>query len=98
MQRPLSTIIIDDFNGLVSNRGRFPKEPSDALVQTNIRTLRNSELSIRKGLKDVTFTTAHNIGTSAFTDDIVSLYYYDYTTASVVAEDADGHLGTKYIH
>lgn len=87
MKPPLATVTISDFNGLVSNRGRFPETPSDALTQTNIRCLHKGGLSARKGLESVSFSTA-----VSYTDDLISIYFYDYSASTqyIVSEDANG--------
>ncbi len=53
MDRPRNTVVIDRFGGLVSNRGRFPKQPGDASVMENVRVARDGEVCTRKGTRAV---------------------------------------------
>lgn len=88
MDRPLSKVVITEFPGLVSNRGRFPGHPGEALVQTNLRTVRTGQLETRLGLRSITCATP-TLGNSA---DLVAVYYYDATTPKILAEDSAGTL------
>lgn len=67
-------IVIDDFAGLYSNRGKFPKHPSEAKVQTNLRAERPGQLSVRKEPEAVTFATG--IISPAASENYISLFEY----------------------
>ena len=84
MDRPRSTVVITEFPGLVSNRGRFPQHPGDALVQTNLRSTRDGLLESRLGLKAV----AWGSGSLGNSKDLISVYYYDASTPKIVAQEA----------
>lgn len=49
MEQAKSRIVIDDFGGLVSNRGPFVAKPGDAKVLTNLRCIRPGVLETRNG-------------------------------------------------
>lgn len=87
MDRPKSTVVITEFAGLVSNRGRFPvANPSEALVQTNLRSVRSGQLESRLGFRTITYGTPA-LGNSA---DLISVFYYDGATPKIIAEDEGG--------
>jgi len=50
MPRPISTIEIVDFNGLVTSRGKLNAPPGAASVFKNMRATKPGEMSVRKGM------------------------------------------------
>lgn len=66
MEKPRSTLVIDDF-AMVSNRGRFPKHPGEASLLNNMNTPRAGELAVRKSFSAVVS------GAGA----VKTMFYYD---------------------
>lgn len=56
MERPETGLVINDFPGLASNRGRLAGKPGDALVQTNLYSPGPGKLMVRKGRRTLAFT------------------------------------------
>lgn len=89
MDRPASTVVITEFSGLVSNRGRFPTgHASEALVQTNLRCIRPGQLESRLGLRSISTDAAFGNGST----DIIAVYFFDAPTPKLVIEDTDGKM------
>jgi hypothetical protein len=89
MDQPKGKIVITDFAGLVSNRGRFPtSHPAEALVQTNLRCIRPGQLESRLGFRTITTDAAFGNGST----DIIAVYFLDGATPKLVIEDSDGKM------
>jgi hypothetical protein len=67
MERPKTIIVIDEFQGMASNRGRFARQPGEASLLDNMHSQRQGELSVRKGFRVV----ASGAGA------VESMFYYD---------------------
>jgi hypothetical protein len=54
---PVIQVVIDDFEGMFSNADPKDVPMQGAQVQVNVGTVRPGELTVRGGLREVTFDT-----------------------------------------
>lgn len=60
MERPETGVVITDFPGLASNRGRLAGKPGDALSQINLWSPGPGKLQVRKGRRTLAFAAAES--------------------------------------
>ena len=53
---------INDWRGMVSNRGRFPGKPGEASYQLNLRIVKPGELSTRQHAEDLSTYDGVSVG------------------------------------
>ena len=52
-EKPESKVVINDWGGLVSNRGPFAGKPGEAKAQVNVRSVKPGVLEVRNGMRPV---------------------------------------------
>ena len=88
MERPETGVVINDFPGLASNRGRLAGKPGDALTQTNLYSPGPGKLQVRKGRRTLAFT-----GTPAWTGNVIAAQYVRRpSTNYLVAQTSNGQI------
>jgi len=81
-------IVITQWGGLATNISPYAMKPGSAATQVNLQSLVPGAVSVRDGMKSVSFAT-HTGSTQA----VVQAFHYQHgTTPHIVYQNAAGHI------